>query len=242
MTDLLLDKRNEIALREEDFLKSVPVPAKTNSYSPVSHSLIIDTIGEGLKDKGFHIKSKQYNHSKYGQQLIGQYALGTDDPTMGMMVAFRNSYDKSMSLGFATGANVWICGNGMISGELTHKRKHTGDAQTDILNIMGESLGLIDLRFNELQHDKGLMEDHSAIDKRCAAELLGRMVCEEEILNTMQMNIIRKEMDVSEDFKFNGSVWNFYNNCTEALKKSHPTSYLNSHIDLHEFFMEDVMA
>ena len=48
-------------------------------------------------------------------------------------IAFRNSYDRSMSVGMALGYMVFICDNLCLSGEIQFARKHTLNAFPDVV-------------------------------------------------------------------------------------------------------------
>ena len=50
-------------------------------------------------------------------------------PHLGMRLAFRNSYDKSMSVAFAAGAVAWVCSNGMISGDVQYVKTYGSVAE-----------------------------------------------------------------------------------------------------------------
>jgi predicted SpoU family rRNA methylase len=52
------------------------------------------------------------------------YSNGVEED-MGLSIGIRNSYDKSMSIGVALGARVFVCDNLAISGEIRIVRKHT---------------------------------------------------------------------------------------------------------------------
>ena len=90
-------------------LYATPVPPKTSTYSPVSNRDILAEIEEELDKKNFSIKHEKYNIARRGDQVIGTLGIANDqDPEIGFQLAFRNSYDKSMAVGFAAGNIVWI--------------------------------------------------------------------------------------------------------------------------------------
>jgi len=51
-------------------------------------------------------------------------------------------------------------------------------------------------------------------------------------------NIVRQEIISSKLFP-EESAWAFYNHITHALKKSHPNEYINKHVGLHKFMLEN---
>ena len=93
----------------KEFLLDVPVPARTDSYSPVSHKNIIEATYEQLDKHNLVVNNEFFNIDKEGRKLIGGLdIIHPDAPYLGMRLAFRNSYDKSMSVAFAAGSVVWI--------------------------------------------------------------------------------------------------------------------------------------
>jgi hypothetical protein len=229
-------------------LLEVPVPLATKSYSPVSHADVITSTMNYIKKSNYNIRSEEYRTANNGQRVIGKILLESPDPELNYMIAFKNSYDKSMSLGFAAGTAVFVCSNGMVVSNQPHNtvaRKHTGDVREEFYEKLGNAFANLNTEFEIVRHDRERMRE-AIIDKRTASELVGRMVMEEEILNTMQMNIIRKAMDKDPYFNWGGqnetTVWNFYNNITEALKTSYPTTYIQNLQDSHQFVTEELLA
>ena len=179
---------------------------------------------------------EQFNIGRYGQQLIGlmdiQYG---SDRELGMRLAFRNSYDKSMSVAFVAGAMAWICSNGMISGEINFMRKHTGSVVHELDTKIVDTINQLEAHFLRMvEHTKVMKKIF--VNKRVSAELAGRLFIEEEIITSQQLSIVKKEiLEPSHKDFTDDSLWSFYNHTTEALKKSHPTTYINQHKALHEF-------
>ena len=76
------------------------------------------------------------------------------------------------------------------------------------------------------------------LTKRSSAELVGRMFLEEEIIQSTQMCIIKREMDnPSFDYGAPGSMWELYNHTTLAMKELHPSLWMNQHMKAHSFFV-----
>jgi hypothetical protein len=225
---------------QEEYLLSIPVPEKTETYSPVPHRVLINEVTEKLKNKGLDIVNKNYWSNNDGRQMIGTYGIESDDSDLHMMLAFRNSYDKSMAVGFAAGAQVMICSNGMITGDLVVYRKHTGDVLEEVHDYIIDGINMLEGNFKKLKADKDLLEIIPLNDRQ-QAEILGRLYVEKEIITSTQLNIVKHELVKSANF-VGKNAWCLYNNVTEALKTSHVTNALQDHIELHEFFEEEVLT
>lgn len=218
----------------QDIIK-IPLPIKTDTYIPVSHGNIIDEVKENLDKKNLIITNEFYNADNNGKQLIGYFDIKANDNEMGMRLAFRNSYDKSMSVAFVAGSCVWICSNGMISGEVQYLRKHTGSVVTELKDKIQSSINEVEKVFVLNQQAALKMKDIS-VDKLLCAELCGLMYIEHDLIKSEQLNILKKELkEPSFDYNSDNSLWQFYNNVTCSLKESHRTNYIKQHIDFHKF-------
>ena len=69
-------------------------------------------------------------------------------------------------------------------------------------------------------------------------DLVGELFFKKEVLNTMQLNSIKKEMiKPSFDYKVDtDSAWALYNHITLALKDSHPSTWMEDQLKVHEVF------
>jgi len=208
----------------EDYLLSVPVPSKTETYSPVGHRVLLNELQGKIAQRGMKIIDKQYYHGAFGQQMLGKYTIESGDSDLNMQLAFRNSYDKSMAIGFAAGATVFVCSNGMLAGDLLVYRKHTGTVVEELHDYIIDGINMMENNFSKLQNDMQKLKD-----------------VEEEIINSTQLNIVKRELTESQNF-VGKNAWCLYNNVTEALKTSHVTNAMQDHLDLHEFFEEEVLT
>jgi hypothetical protein len=222
-------------------LFEVPLPQRTDSYTPISNREIVDLIHEEAIRNNLTILNTSFKVNGLGTQTIGYFDIQSDDSDMGMRGLFKNSYDKSMSFGFALGTTVWVCSNGCISGEVVTKRKHTGDADDEVKYKIIEGFSMIGDTFESIKQARDRFKSIE-VTPRLNAELVGRMFMEHEFINSVQLNIIKKECENSDKFTTiwepGYSAWDLYNNVTHSLKESHPSSYMHDHIDLHQFMME----
>lgn len=216
---------------------NAPVPVQTESYTPVSHANIVNAIQEEADKRGMVIRNKQYWTNRKDQQITGKFNIVVPgDDEMGMMVAFRNSYDRTMSLGFAAGGNVWICTNGMVSGDITLVRRHTGSIVSEITEKINVSMDQLEDQFSQLVIAKEKMKQVE-VSKTLMAEMAGRMFIQDELINSTQLNIVKQEILTSENFG-EENLWSMYNHVTEAYKKSSAYSYIDNHRELHQHFAE----
>jgi len=222
-------------------MMEAPLAERTDSYTPISHSHIDESTKRILTEMGFHTSQIIYRSSMDGLVGQGEYHLQYGgDKEMGLMVAWQNSYNKAVSFKYAVGAHVFICANGMVSGDLgAYRRKHTGDADLDAGNHMKKYLYGAKQIFDRLVEDREFLKDMK-LSRKDAAQLIGRMFIEKELITSTQLNIIKRELDKpTHDYSTDpNSAWALYNHATYAFKEDNPKNWMKRHVDLHEFFTD----
>ena len=215
-------------------LQNIEMPEATNTYVPVSHydlAMNVGSIGERVIDKELH--SKKFGLARHGQHMFATYTFKNDEDEVGMSIGFRNSYDKSMSIGVCVGAKVFVCENLMMTGEVTFMRKHTGNILDELNSLIFKVLYNSEDKFVQLQEDKESMKE-VPINNQRAWETMG-VLFGKGIINTPQISIMKKEWkNPSHDAFDDDSLWSLYNAGTEALKTCSPTRMMSSHIKLHK--------
>lgn len=220
--------------REELF--RIPVPTKTETYSPVSHKSIVSRIEKQLVANDLDLVKESFVANKYGEQVIGLMdirSLRSDE--LGMRIAWRNSYDKSKTIAFAAGANAWICGNGMLFGDIQYIRKHTGNVLNELSDKISISINQLSGTLNEAVEYSILMKDIH-VSKHSMAKMMGILFVEYNIITVRQMSVVKQQIVNSdfEDFKYE-NLWSFYNHVTFALKNTHPSQHMQKHLEFHNF-------
>ena len=223
----------------EQQLFDVTMPAATKSYSPVSHKQIIEGIKENVDKAGLQIVGTQYQTNHNGEELIGLIDLNNDSKIFNYRLAFRNSYDKTMSIAFVAGTSVMICSNGMVLGETQFIRKHTGavaqelnDKIQRVVGDLGEVLQKAELHAEQMKNID--------LNPTQIAELCGRWFMEQEIIRSSQLNIIKEQLKKPDHQEFaDPTLWSLYNHTTHALKKTAPYEYMNKYKSLHTFVEQE---
>lgn len=225
----------------KQLLLDTPVPIGSNTYKPVSHKELMDITLESINTCGFQLSKELYSASNDGMRANGKYHLSYgNDPDMGLMIAWQNSYDKKLSLKFGVGSHVFICENGMICADMGQfKSKHIGQVQQITPEKLREYICRAGETFQLMVQQKERMKEIE-VTKRTTAELLGRMYLEEKIITSTQLNIIKGELDHSTfEYGYEGTVWELMNHCTYALKTATPNTWMKQQIDTHRFYTKE---
>ena len=228
-----------------DFLVAAPLPNHGKTYTVIPHKDVIDVTKTLLDKSGFTITKELYRANMNAKVAQGVYHLASDqDPEMGMMFAWTNSYDKSTRFQCAVGAFVNVCSNGMLCGDMAnYARKHTGKADHDIHTQISSQIKSANKYYTKLIDDKNNMRK-IFLPKKQQAELVGRLFLDEEIIDASQVSIIKAEMKepsyhYSSDLN---NAWTFYNHVTHAFKKSHPRTWMSDQVKFHEFMTAELLS
>jgi len=215
------------------------LPMQTESYTPISHGTFIHNIEAQLARTDFEIINESFIANAKATKVIGIYQLqSSNNNEIGPSIAFRNSYDKSMSAGIISGANVFVCTNGMFSGDVQILRKHTGTANIEMEQHIFNQINNLVPRFNQMKYYADELKNKTFF-KEEIYKIIGDLFFRDNIIKSEQLNIFKKEYyhptlnyGVERD-----NAWNIYNLFTYAIeKKAHPVNYLKQHEQVHDYF------
>jgi hypothetical protein len=220
-------------------LLNAEVPAQTRTYKPVTHTQLIDLTLESIYQSGFTLDKELYSSSLDGQVANGNFTISNvADKEMQLQIGWQNSYDKSLSLKFAIGVRIFICQNGAVHGDMgSFKKKHMGTVQEFTPAAITEYIKQAGDTFITMQKERESMKQIETT-KRTQAELVGRLLLEEQLISTMQVNQIAKELaSPTYDYGAPGSLWELYQFTTQTMKETHPRNWINDHMKAHNFFV-----
>ena len=135
---------------------SVATPTQTRTYKPITHGQLIDLTLQSIQNAGFKVQDEFYTQAREGMIATGRYTLANiKDNEMQIQIAWQNSYNKAVSLKFAIGVRVFICGNGCVSGDMgAFKRKHQGSVQEFAPQAIVEYIQKAGEVFEQMQKDR----------------------------------------------------------------------------------------
>ena len=228
----------------KEYLVNAPLPEATDTYTVVPHKDVIERTEQTLEKMGFEIEREFYKCNQDAKIAQGIYHLKySDDPDIGMLFTWSNSYDKSMRFKCCIGGYVHESLASIVSGNMgTYARKHTGDADSDVLSTIDNQLINAEEYFKDLliQKDKML---NLVTTSKIRAELVGRMFFENNLFTTEQMSIIQQQFNKSS-YAINGesnTLWYMYHAIIVALQKAHPRSWMEQQIISHNFIEQEFM-
>jgi hypothetical protein len=210
------------------------MPEPTESYMPVSHYHLADkflTISQDIL-RDYVLIGENYGIARQGNQLFAVLKFKSEKSDMGLSIAFRNSYDRSMAIGMAIGATVFICDNLALSGEIVAMKKHTKNVWTELEETAIATIYKSRKNYEQIKADA---EAYKALpmENTEAFQLMG-VLFGNNIISPRQMMVLKSEWlrPHYEEF-LPRNLWSFYNAGTVSLKSSPPISIMEKHIQLH---------
>ncbi len=233
MNGVLLTHRGSVRVSKEQLLQIEP-PAATNTWKPVAHGILVNTLAEVLSTRGITVKKEEYAVQRQGNILFGVMDLAWGS-TIDYYAALglRTSNDKSFAIQIAIGARVVVCDNLLMSGELIAlKRKHTAG-----LELAGELAGGVDrymLGYEQLR--KGIARlKQSEVSVTEVRELIFT-VFTRKIVPLRLFPHIAGNYARNEDWPKPISLWDVHTVFTLFLKKLTPAVAFAAHVKLGKFF------
>ncbi|MBI3798034.1 MAG: DUF932 domain-containing protein [Deltaproteobacteria bacterium] len=233
MSGTLITHRGAVRIPKEELMQIQP-PAPTDTWKPVAHGVLVNTLTEVLFNRGIVVKKEEYAIQRDGNLLFGVMDLawgGTMDYYAAL--GLRTSNDKTLAIQIAIGARVIICDNLLMSGELIAlKRKHT--AGLDLVEELNAGVRRYELGYQQL--GKGIERM-----KQCKISLTE---VRELIFNVFARKIlpIRLFSHIAGNYANNAdwpkliSLWDVHNVFTFMLKKLKPSVAFEANVRLGKFF------
>ncbi len=205
-------KREELALIE--------TPAATDTFRPIPHLSLVETLIETLSFRHINVVSDEYVVSPDGMKMFGLIQLDATFLDVRFSIGLRNAHDKSMRLGLVAGYNVTVCSNMMFQGEfkpvLAKHSKHFDLEDALTLGVDRIQRGWQPLQ-KELEHRKAVqLTDNQA-----------RLLIYEGFVNGKFPIKLMKKVDQEfftpsyEEFKPN-TLWSLENSFTTSFKQLKP--------------------
>ena len=236
-----LSVRNKKSLKE---LKAIEVPQATDTFQPIGHGELVDYITDAVPAQlgnNFELINNVHGTANKDQMMFGLMTFKNCDTDSGMAVGYRNSLDKSLSVGLAFGANVFVCENLMMTGDVYVMQKHTTNVWENLEATVAEAVPNASGVYETLLEDIDTMSNITISNDKMY-QVLG-LLRGHNVLNSQQLNIALKEtIDPSFKEHKNGSLMQTYNACTEALKtQAWPNIAMSTRMKLHEIMKTKVI-
>jgi len=230
MSNLCLHRGATIIEMEQ--LRNVALPDATETWTPVAHDVLVDSVKGALVASGANIVREEHALYQGGERYFGLLHLGENTDGGNTVVGIRNSHDKTFPAGLSLGNRVFVCDNLSFSGDVVVARKHTRFINRDLDRLIYAAVGkLTDLRVKQAARFaayKGRelcdLEAHDLIIRA----LLARVVSGEQVAKVVG----EWRKPAHEEFALR-NVWSLFNDFTEVLKGTAPQAAVKRTMTLH---------
>jgi len=228
-------------------LKEIPVikeEKRSDRWQGIQHGELVETIHEALDRKEIQVQDESwFAYAKDFQSLSGSMQLNIPNvtPVEGTQFSLgvQHSNNGYHALKFAVGAKIFICENGMVTGDYAVKRKHT--TGLDLMECVG--IG-IDTYLNKIQEVTIVAEQLKAkematpnVDEALMAA--GR----EGLLSWSRIGQVDKEYNkptfADHDEQ---TAWGLYNAFTYTMQKMPPQYHIKGMNRFREILIDGVAA
>src|SRR2546421_602151 len=225
--ELLAHRGAQIVARDQ--LKEYVTPEATETFKPVGHSQLVETLTQVMQDRGLFITREQF--AVQNHRLFGTFDLEWQKmEDYGAAVGFRHANDKSMPITIAVGARVFVCDNMAMLSELITVRKHT--SRLDLGEEMDRAMYKYMQGFRRLQDDIQVWKDSPVEERR--GKLLIYDVFQQKILPLKLFHpTVASWEAVTKD---NSTAWGLNNCLTEHVKTLAPAPAFRCTARLAKFF------
>ncbi len=197
----------------------VSTPKQTETWTPIPHITLIETVEDALRSTGLKIGNQVHSLNQDGARYFGLTEVhGPQDAgDYALVLGLRNSHDKTFPVGLVAGASVFVCDNLSFSGEVRLTRKHTTHLQRDLPQLVAGGVGkLMQLWMHQGQRIDAY-KNHRMRDKS-AHDLVIRAVDVGACTNRMIPSVINEWREPSHIEFQERSAWSLFNAFTEILK------------------------
>lgn len=242
MVASLMYSKNSAKEVQEDYLKSIPTPEKTETYSPLPHwDFLFNALHLGLEilsPHGYSAGDSRIIVSKDDQKMFfTQNWNHPNDDGLNLSGGGRNSLDKSMSAAYGLGGRIAICDNMMMWSDVCVFRKHTGDVFEHLRKNLILTFHTARDTWRDMNKEKELFQSRD-----CDIPSGDHFLCsalESKALNDKQFKVALDNWRTPPYEEFSRrDVWGAYNAGTEGLKRCRYSKTLESHKRFHDFTRE----
>lgn len=211
----LLNHR-DCARVEEDFVLSLDAPEPTETWNPIPHRELIASVQHIFNKTGLVVDKKEYSVNPTGERMFGVWTLTNElMPGRFKSIGFRNSTDKSMSIGMCAGERVFVCDNLAFHGEYISLRKHTGGLDSVELDFIATgAYSMISDQFMDMMLDYNRLRDIELSDRKIIH--LTNRVIENGIVNTQNLPGFLKLLDTKY---YPDTAFSYFNAFTELVRE-----------------------
>ena len=207
-------------LSVDDQLRAVRTPEKTDTHTPIPHSLLVSKTRKALDRAGFSVIEEEHALARGGQRYFGGFALTGEDiqgDDRRLVFGLRNSSDKSTAASACMGNSMMVCDNMCFSSDVKLARRHTVNILRDLDGMLAKAIS----RIVSSWHDMGQRVEaykETEISKERASDLVVDLAEAKAFPERSVYKAVKEFRDPRHPEFRGNTLWNLYNSVTEHLK------------------------
>jgi hypothetical protein len=151
-------------LGRQDLL-ALPTPEGTDTHTTISHAKVVESTLEALAYRRIEVVKDEYGISKDGNKMFGALTLDVERNGVNLVLALRNSHDKSFALGMVAGFRVLVCDNLAFRGEFEAiARRHSKNVLAHLVDSLAIGVDRVQRAFEPLTDQINAWQDHQLPD------------------------------------------------------------------------------
>lgn len=229
---LMSDGRTTQRINRAD-LALIPVPPATDTFQPIPHKDLVDTLDEALALRRFEITRSEFAVSTDGMKMFGLLEINAALDGIRFAIGLRNSNDKSMRLGLVAGYRVAVCDNMMFQGDFNPLlAKHTKGL--DLIESVSIGVDRIHRGFKPLEraiNTKRLMR----LTDDDARILIYQAFLEAKFPISLIKQVHQNYFSPGYEEFYDRSLWSLENAFTESFKDLNPLTQYQTTARLGRF-------
>jgi hypothetical protein len=228
-------------LGRQDLL-ALTTPASTETHTVIPHSKVVEATLEALAYRRIEVVSDEYGVSKDGAKFFGVMTLdvshGEGGAAIRLALAFRNSHDKTFSLGMVAGFRVFCCDNLAFSGDFfAIAKKHSKKLLDGFQDTIAIGVDRVQRNFAPMQAQVDAWKNHQLPDIQAREIIYKAFVedgvdCPKHLAKVVHGEYFEPKMPEFEP----RTVFSLQNAFTSAFKQLEPVPQYRATASLGEYF------
>jgi hypothetical protein len=186
------------------------------TWKPVKHADLVETIEQGLQERGMTVCREQFAVQHDGRQFFAVLDLSEHTHEFRGALGLRASNDKTLAIQIAVGLRVFVCNNLALRGDLIAlRRKHT--SRLDLHHEVGQAITCFVVHFQLFTQEVATLHHLSLSDER--AKALIHDVFRQQLLPLRLFPVVSREYFTPSLPDFTPrTAWSLSNACTHAAR------------------------
>jgi hypothetical protein len=207
-------------------ITKIPVPASTDTYTPVPQHTLVRTVADTFEKAGYIVKSEAHQVHRKRPLFISTMDIGIpdlqEDPRLKWTVGVMNSYDKTMANRLIFGGHVFACTNGLVISDHVLSTKHTTHVWDRLPSLINAAVRDFEGEVNQFYKREEVLMERST-DETSLAYFTMQLARRGILPKSKATDFYEESITPSFDYQTPGlCLWNLQAAYTHLAKEMNP--------------------